>query len=91
MQKTAHHERLYGHHVPDTPLAMAVVVLTVGLVFGAGRKQDGRTRAHLQRSYYNQNGTYNRASMPGIGKPSLTSIILVIAALAAVVVLRAGS
>ncbi len=72
-------------------LGMAVVTLIAGLLFGAGRKQDGRTRAHLQRAYYNQDGTYNRASMPGIGKPSLTFTILIISALSFAVYLRAGS
>jgi hypothetical protein len=70
---------------------MAHTTLLVGLLFGAGRKQDGRTRAHLQRAYYNQDGTYNRASMPGIGKPSLTFIILIIAALAFAAYFRVGS
>ena len=70
---------------------MAVITMILGVLSGAARKQDGRTRAHLQRSYYNKDGTYNRASMPGIGKPSLTFIILIIAAVTFAVYWRVGS
>ena len=69
-------------------LGIIAITLFLGLLF-QGTHQDGRTRANLRRGFRDSNGVYRRATMTGIGKPSYTFTILIIAVTAAAVYLRA--
>ena len=69
-------------------LGMTIITLILGLVF-QGSRQDGRVRANLRRGFRDINGVYRRATMTGIGKPSYTFTILIIAAAVAAVYFRA--
>lgn len=71
-------------------LGIVAITLFLGLVF-QGTRQDGRTRANLRRGFTDRNGVYRKATMTGIGKPSYTFTILIIAATAAAVYFRALS